>query len=144
MSLVVGPALGGLLAGQQEEDDALAYPLLRGYAAALAELSQRVRCPLVWPVGAAAERLAGAALIESGGAIRLRGWNDALEGKRVLLLAGVVVTSLGLCAVADQARCLGVLEVMATGIRVEGLVQADSIDAFFPLQVSTMRSRRTA
>jgi hypothetical protein len=133
MSVDVGPALGELLRSQQEEEDALAYPRLKGYAAALGELSRRLGLPMVWPVGVAAERLAGAAVIESAGGIRIRGWNDDLCGDRVLLLGGVAVSPLGLYAAAEQAKCFGVREVMATGIRVDGIDASGSIDAFFPL-----------
>jgi len=144
MSVDVGPALGELLEAQQEEDDALAYPRLIRYAAALGELCRRLRSPMVWPVGAAAERLAGAAVVESRGGIRLRGWHDDLSGERVLLLAGAAVTPLGLYAAAEQARCFGVREVMATGIRVGGVHTSDSIDAFFPLEAAPVYRRRTA
>jgi hypothetical protein len=144
MPVAIGPALGELLEAQQEEDDALAYPHLIAYAAALSELCRQLRSPMVWPVGSAAERLAGAALVESRGGVRLRGWNDDLSGERVLLLAGAAVSPLGLYAGAEQARCFGAREVMATGIRVDGVDISGSIDAFFPLEAARVRRRRTA
>ncbi len=144
MPVDVGPALGELLKAQQEEDDSLAYPRLKEYAAALGALCRRLGSPIVWPVGAAAERLAGAAIVESRGEVRLRGWNDDLSDERVLLLAGAAVTPLGLCAAAEQARCFGVREVMATGIRVDGVRTSGSIDAFFPLKAAAAHRRRTA
>lgn len=144
MPALVGPALEELLGAQREEDEALAYPSVVRYAAALADLCRRLRSPLVWPVGAAAERLAGAAIIESSGTVRIRGWHKDLSGERVLLLAGAAVTPLGLCAAADQAREFGVREVMATGIRVEGTFTSESITAFFPLEAPSVDRRRTA
>lgn len=144
MSLEIGSSLGELLAAQQDDDDALLYPSLQAYAGAVAELCQRLRSPMVWPVGPTAERLAGAAVVESCGGVRLRGWNDDLSGERVLLLAGAAVTPLGLYAAAEQARRLGVSEVMAAGIRVAGVEARGSIDHFFPLEAASAQRRRTA
>ena len=133
MALAGGPVLTELLEAQREEDVALEHPAMAGYAAALAAVCEELGSPIVWPVGSAAERLAGAAVVQSQGAVRLRGWNDDLSGERVLLLAGVALGTLGLHAIAEQARRLGALDIVAAGIRIEHAGSTGPISAIVQL-----------
>ena len=77
-----GPGLAEVLATQSFDEQAVGYPQLERYAHALAKLCRELSYPLVWPVGPAAERLAGAAVIVSRGRIRPRGWTVSLRGER--------------------------------------------------------------
>jgi hypothetical protein len=87
----------------------------------LAALCEDMGSPLVWPVGEAAERLAGAAVLASEGDTRVRGWTDDVRGERVLLATVAAVSPLGLIAAAEHARAMGAAEVHACGIEVAGL-----------------------
>jgi len=77
--------------------------------------------PLVWPVGEAAERLTGAAVLASEGEVRARGWADDVGGERVLLATVAAVTPLSLVEAAHHARAMGAVEVHAWGVEVAGL-----------------------
>jgi hypothetical protein len=122
----VGPGLGEIIAAQRDDDAAVRYPQLAEHARALAELSRDLDDPLVWPIGIAAERLAGAAVVLSAGEVRTRGWNTDVTAQRVLLLAVTAVTSMSLVEAARHARELGAEEIYACGIRVQGL-EADHV-----------------
>jgi len=135
-TLNVGPALDRVIVAQREDDAAVSYPRLQTYSHMLTEVCERLEGPMVWPVGSSAERLAGAAVVLSGGRVKTRGWNTDLTGQRVLLLTVTAVTPLGLLEAAEHARALGATEVYACGVRVEGL-QANEVpeilEAFIPL-----------
>jgi hypothetical protein len=116
-----GPLLTNLVAAHKAAERAIAYPELPHYAASLADLCDDMGSPLVWPVGEAAERLAGAAVLVSEGETRVRGWTDDLRGERALLVAVAAVSPLGLIEAARHARALGAYEVHACSIDVAGL-----------------------
>ncbi len=118
--LVIGPLLHGVIAAQRTDEQATAYPELKDVAARLAQRSRDLGAPLVWPVCAAAERLAGAAVLLSEGGVRLQGWTDGVQGERILLVTGAGVTPIGLLQAADHARALGAAEVHACGVEVVG------------------------
>lgn len=98
-----------------------AHPDLTDYARALADRCAALDEPLVWPVGAAAERIAGAAVLASDGAVRLRGWSDMPRGERVLVFAVAHVSPLEMVQAATHARAGGAREVHACGAEVAGL-----------------------
>ncbi len=141
-----GPGLAEVLATQSFDEQAVGYPQLERYAHALAKLCRELSYPLVWPVGPAAERLAGAAVIVSRGRIRPRGWTVSLRGERVLLVTVSSITPLPLFAAADQATLLGVAEVLACGVCVQGLEHAlwPRPVAYFPLACDQLLSQATA
>jgi hypothetical protein len=113
--------LAALLAAHRTAEQITAYPELHSYASRLAVLCKDMDSPLVWPVGEAAERLAGAAVLESEGGIRVRGWTDDITEERVMLVTVAAVTPLALVQAADHARSMGAVEVHACGVVVAGL-----------------------
>jgi hypothetical protein len=107
------------------EADAVDFPALQSNSLGLIELSRSLGNPIVWPVGAAAERIVGAAMLKSTGDLRARAWNREVRGERVLVFATVALTPLTLVAAARQALCMGAIAVEACGIHVEALQEID-------------------
>jgi|SRR5665213_725355 len=115
-----GDGLVALLVAQEAEAEAVRFPALEEHAIALIALGNDLGDPVVWPVGAAAERIAGAATLMSGGRIRVREWNSDVRGERVLVFAVVALTPVSLFAAAQQALNMGADAVQGCGIRIEG------------------------
>jgi hypothetical protein len=135
-TLDVGPALDELRAAQREDDEAAQHPQLESYGNALAKICHDLGYPTVWPVGPAAERLAGAAMILSQGKVHARGWNTDMTAKRVLLVTVTAVTPLPLLTAAHHARSLGAAEVYSCGVRVQGFRPdevPEILNAYIPL-----------
>jgi hypothetical protein len=136
-ALKIGPMLRDVMTAQRIDEEATAYPRLEAYCAALAVSCDDLDEPIVWPVGSAAERLAGAAVLLSKGRVRVRGWSSRLDGERVLVLAVGAVTPIGLHAAAQQARALGAREVHGCGIAIEDMDGFDiraGLDGYAPLE----------
>lgn len=121
VTAAAGPLLTALIAAHRTAEQITAYPQLSSYASRLAALCEDMGSPLVWPVGEAAERLAGAAVLESEGEVRVRGWTDDITGERVLLITVAAVTPFALVQAAYHARSMGAVEVHACGAVVAGL-----------------------
>jgi hypothetical protein len=113
--------LTNLISAHRTAERVTAYPDLHRYASSLVALCEDMDSPLVWPVGNAAERLAGAAVLASEGDVRVRGWADDVRREHVLLVTVAAVSPLGLVEAARQARAMGASEVHAVGIEVAGL-----------------------
>lgn len=93
----------------------------------------------VWPVGPAAERLAGAVVLFTEGRVRLRDWSNTLAGERVLLVAVAAATPIALVAAAEHARALGAVAVHACGVAVQGAERSDfcgAVDGYVPLEIA--------
>lgn len=117
-----GPGLLQLLDAQRREDGFVAWPELERYARALVEACEEVDGhPLVWPVGRAAERLAGAAALFGGAGFRVRRALGDVSGELVIVTAVTAVTPLPLVTAAKQAMALGARKVFAAGVDVEGV-----------------------
>ena len=117
----IGHGLAALLEAQDVEVAATLFPAIEANATALVSLGRRLGDPVIWPVGAAAERIAGAATLISAGDIRTRGWNSTVGGQRVLIFVVVALTPLSLFAAARQALNMGAVAVDACGLRVDRL-----------------------
>jgi hypothetical protein len=128
--ITLGPLLREVIQAQQTDHEAVSYPQLRGYAAALQQRCRELDDVLVWPVGDAAERLTGAAVLFSKGGVRVRGWSEPVSGERVLLVAVAAATPLALVDAAIRARALGATEVHACGIAVTGAATEQPEGAF--------------
>lgn len=129
-SSYAGPLLGNLIRAHERAEAATAYPGLAALADALAERCEELDSPLVWPVGGAAERVAGAAVLRTEGAVRVRGWVDGVAGYKVLLVAVGHVSPLEMVAAARHARAMGASQVHAFGVDVAGLA-ADELGPAF-------------
>jgi hypothetical protein len=108
------------LINAQRLDEAIVsdYDSLFGIACSLVDSYRILEGPLVWPVGDAAERLLGAAVILSRGEVRCRGWTDDVTDQRILLVTVAAVTPLGLLTAADHARMLGAVELHARAVAI--------------------------
>jgi hypothetical protein len=137
--LVGGPLLAELLEAQGAEETAVSYPMIEHIADALTEHAQELQA-VIWPVGAAAERIAGAAAALAGGNLTVGTWNRRLDGERVLLFAVSGVTPLGLVAAAAQVRSMGAAEVHASGVDVTGAANVDTWASFAALEVGLLRA----
>jgi len=141
-ALDFGPALREVLAAQDEDDEAVSYTKLQCYGAALARLCSELGDPIVWPVGPAAERVAGAATILSHGDVRVRGWTTDMTSARVLLLTVTAATALPLADAAGRARALGAAEVFGCGVRVHGVgASSKFLDSYVELAQAGQASR---
>jgi hypothetical protein len=138
----IGPLLEGLVEAQRRSERALQYPELRGLAAALARHSRQLGSPVVWPVGDAAERLAGAAVLLSEGDMRVRGWTDVLSDERVLLVTVAAVSPIELTSAAQHAREMGAAEVHACGVEVADVPACGPDGAFASYAVLAAASVR--
>lgn len=138
--------LDELLAAQRAADDATSFPNIERYALALVHLSERLDGPDLWPVGAAGEILAGAAILLSKGAVHHRSTCTALANGRVLLVAAALVTPLPFVLAAAQARRLGATDVFATGVdcNVCSEIVRPEIRSFEPLLMEDVELLRTA
>jgi hypothetical protein len=134
-----GPLLGRLVRAHKQADAATAYPSLAALAEALADRCEELDSPLIWPIGAAAERVAGAAILSSEGDVRVRGWVDSLAGEKVLLVAVAHVSPLEMVAAARHARAMGADQVHACGVDVAGL-NADELDPVFDSRSELVRA----
>ena len=133
-----GPLLEELLEAQSLEAAAVSYPAIEGTAAALIARAQQLDA-VVWPVGGAAERIAGAAALLAEGEIEIGVWNTRLDGERVLLFAVAGATPLSLVAAAAQVRSMGATEVHACGVEIAGAAAVDVWDSYVRFQ----RDRQT-
>jgi hypothetical protein len=122
----IGPLLSDVLAAQRADEKAVSHPQIAAISDGLWALTHRLDDPIVWPVGAAAERIAGAAILQSRGAIRVRGWADQVLGEHVLLLTVAAVSTVSLEIAAEQARSLGAARVDACGVAVHGIADGES------------------
>jgi len=123
--LQVGDYLADILRTQRLESEAVTFPAIEATALALEELARRIGVLLVWPVGAAAERIAGASTFLSAGSLRVRDWNAFVPGEDVLLFVVASLTPLPLLVAARQALNMGARSVLACGLYVHGVVGAD-------------------
>lgn len=112
-----GPLLRALLDAHRLEADAVSYPEIQYFASALASHAHELEA-IVWPVGPAAERVAGGATLIAQGELEIGTWNSRLDGRRVLLFAVAGTSPLSLVAAAAQVRSMGAGEVHACGIDV--------------------------
>ena len=125
-----GPLLNRLLGAQRLEEQAVAYPEIEAVADAVMRRAVDLGDCLVWPVGAAAERVAGVATARARGAMSVAAWNTPVQGRRLLLLTVAAVSPLGLTSTAEQLRARGAIEIHACGLDVVDGDYAISIDSF--------------
>jgi hypothetical protein len=129
-----GPLLTGLLAAQDRDAEAVAYPAIEQIAEALVARAQDLHA-VVWPVGRAAERVAGAAILLVEGDLAVGAWNSRLDGERVLLFTVSGTTPLSLAAAAAQVRSMGATEVHACGVHVVGGADSGSWESYATLTI---------
>ena len=134
-----GPLLAQLLDSQRREAHLVGYPAIEEVADAAITAVQRIGSCLIWPVGAAAERVAGVIAVRSHGTVDVATWNSAVAGRRILLLGGSAVTPLGLQTTAEQLRRRGAAEVHACAVDVPGAKDARGFDSFQSLRVTASR-----
>jgi hypothetical protein len=137
---VAGPLLRKLLESQRLEAAAVSYPTIESIANALVSHAQELEA-VVWPVGAAAERVAGAATLLAEGEVEVATWNRRLDGERVLLFAVSGATPLSLVAAAAQVRSMGAIEVHACGVDVVGAGNAEAWESFTALEPANRSGR---
>jgi hypothetical protein len=142
----IGPALIELLEAQKWNDEVISWPHLEGYAKSLAELQQLDgQKPVVWPIDAAAERLAGAAALLGGRNFRIRGWGEVVEGERVLLVAVVLLSPLPLIWASRQARAQGASSISACGVHIGGMEKKrEDLDDVMVIHPDASPRRRSA
>jgi hypothetical protein len=118
------------------------YETLRRAAAALVEHSRDLGSPIVWPVGEAADRLAGAASLLAAGQLRTRAWTDDLLSAEVVVLAVADVTTFALAQAARHARALGAAQVYGCWVGFADMVAGSDLgfDSFSALTLGTGRS----
>ena len=128
-----GPLLSRLLEAQAVEAEAVGYPALSTCAAQVVGRAREIADCLVWPVGAAAERVAGAATMASKGDVEMATWNSEVEGRRVLVILVAGVSTLSLEGAIAQLRRRGAIEVHGCGVAVAGASELDALDSYTEL-----------
>src|SRR3954471_3210217 len=91
-----GPLLSGVLRAQRLEEEVVGHAQIEAVADAVVRRARELGECLVWPVGAAAERVAGVVTARAHGTIDVGAWNTPVEGRRVLLVAVAAVSPVGL------------------------------------------------
>ena len=125
-----GPLLTRLLKAQRLEEQLVGHAQIEAVADAVIRQAAELGDCLVWPVGAAAERVAGVATTRARGAIDVGAWNTPVQGRRLLLVAVAAVSPLGLEAAAEQLRIRGAVEVHACGVDVGDGERAVGLDSY--------------
>ena len=128
MTLVVGPLLREVFKAQANDDAVLRHTQIGSYAKALIDVCQDLNYPLVWPVGAAAERLAGAATMLADGQIQVWDRHSTVDGNPVLLVALNLVGSLVIETEMKAARGAGANRVYVCAVSVPGLENVSGLD----------------
>ena len=129
-----GPLLAQLLEAQRRDEEAVGYQMIERIAEAVIERAHDLRA-VVWPVGPAAERVAGAAVLLAAGDLTVGMWNSRLDDERVLLFAVSGTTPLSLTVAAAQVRSMGAAEVHACGVDVAGANDSDAWQSYVALTV---------
>lgn len=130
MSLSTGPLLTELLDAQAADASAMRYPEISQWAESVVEACAALGDAVLWPVGSAAERLVGAAVLASRGHVRAWTGSELLAGETVALLALHLVGPIPVFEAARAARALGAERVVACvasvphldGVDVDGIV----------------------
>lgn len=125
-----GPLLEHLVAVQRLEEDAVLYPQIEEWADALLACASEFPGCLIWPVGAPAERIAGAATIRARGQVDIGLWNASVAGRTILLFGVAAVSPLSLALTAQQLRQRHAADVHACGIAISGATTPDGVDSF--------------
>lgn len=135
-----GPLLSRLLDAQALEARTVIYPALSACAEqVIGRVSELAGC-ILWPVGAAAERVAGAVTVVSKGKVETGTWNSEVDRRRVLVILVAGVSTLSLEAAIGQLRRRGALEVHGCGVAVEGAAELDALDSYTELSVDRLDS----
>jgi hypothetical protein len=125
-----GPLLEGVLEAQRLEGEVVGHSQIGVVADAVIHRATELRNCLVWPVGAAAERVAGVVTARAREAVDVGSWNTPVEGRHILLVAVAAVSPLTLEAAADQLRSRGAAEVHGCGVHVRGGADAVGLDSY--------------
>lgn len=137
---LAGPLLSRLLEAQAVEAGAVGYPALGTCAGQVVERAREIADCLVWPVGAAAERVAGAVTVASKGDVELATWNSEVAGRRVLVILVAGVSTLSLEGAIAQLRRRGAIEVHGCGVAVAGATGLDALDSYTELTIGALDS----
>jgi hypothetical protein len=135
-----GPLLARLLAAQRLEEHVVGHPQLEAVADGLIDRAHELGDCLVWPIGAAAERVAGVVTLRSEGDVRVGTWNTDVRGTRLLLFVVAGVTPLMLSAAAEQLRRRGASEIHGCGVDVVGGGRLVGLGSYVSLQASLAAS----
>jgi hypothetical protein len=134
-----GPLLTGLLEAQRREEEIVGHRLIGAVADAVIRCATDLGDCLIWPVGSAAERVAGAVTAVGEGAVKVGAWNAPVQGCRLLLVQVAAVSPLELESAADQLRMRGALEVHACGVDVRDSHVAVGLDSYERLTLARPR-----
>lgn len=131
-----GPLLARLLAAQRLEEDVVNHPQIEAVADGVIDRVHALGDCLVWPIGAAAERVAGVVTARSQGDVRVGTWNTDVKGTRLLLFVVAGVTPLTLSAAAEQLHRRGASEVHGCGVDVVGGDTVVGLESYVSLHTS--------
>jgi hypothetical protein len=128
MLLEAGPLLQELLDVHEADRQALEYPAVSQWVDALVAASAARGGPVLWPAGAGAERLAGAAVLASAGRVRIWSGHDRVDGQHVAVLALHMVGPTTVAAGVDAARAAGATRIDIIAISVPDADTIDGVD----------------
>lgn len=140
----MGPLLAELQDARRVELVAMAPGSLEALASALVRAANAgERQPVIWPIGAAAERIAGAAMLIGAGSLEVWSGHERLDGREVLLVGVAHVASSAFCLAASHAGALGAAGISACGYMVARSA-LESIPCPFSDLEPHLAARRTA
>jgi len=125
-----GPLLAQLLEAQRREEELVAFPLIESVADAVLAVAHRQPRWLLWPIGPAAERIAGVVEVRSRGAVDIGSWNTPVSNRAILLFGTVAASPLELQTAAERLRGRGAVEVHACAVDVLGAEDVDTFTSF--------------
>jgi hypothetical protein len=132
-----------LVDAQRLEEKVVGPQWIEPIADAVARRAAELGECIVWPVGVAAERVAGVVTARTRGAVAVGTWNMPVEGQRVLLFAVAAVTPLDVEAAADRLRRRGAVEVHACAVQICTTGAGEILESFTELG-TTQTSRSLA
>lgn len=139
-----GPLLLAVQDAQLREDALLAYPAVTSLAEAALDELRRLPGPLVVPVGAGAERLAGAITVIGQGQYPVASWMTPVAGRVVALLATVGVGTTEIVRAATHLRAQGASKVLLLTASSALTPQGDVLDEVHQLAPRASQRRRSA
>lgn len=128
-----GPLLTRLLAAQRVEEDVVSHHRIEAVADGLIDRAREIGDCLVWPIGAAAERVAGVVTARSAGDVRVGAWNTDVRETRLLVFVVAGVTPMTLSAAVEQLHRRGASEVHGCGVEIVGGSGVVGLDSYVSL-----------
>lgn len=126
---------------QRLEEKVVSHEKIGAVADAVIRCAATLDDCLVWPVGTAAERVAGVIAARGRGSTDVGTWNSPVQGRRVLLFGVAAISLLELESAAGQLRSRGAIEVHACGLEISDQARSNGLDSYQDLCSARLGTR---